>query len=61
MSVVLMASVLILSGGMAYSEEPVPLPQFRPIMPANICRLEGGRILRPSRRERRFTPAKPTR
>src|SRR5437870_12307732 len=27
LSVVLMASALILSGGMAYSDEPVPLPQ----------------------------------
>ena len=27
LSVVLMASALVLSGGMAYSEEPVPLPE----------------------------------
>ena len=61
-SVVLMVSILILSGGKAYSDDASRhCLTSRPNMPTNICRLEGGRILRPSRRERRFSPAKPTR
>ena len=51
-SIMMMGCALFLSGGMALAEDLPHCLRFQPSMQTNICRLEGGRILRLSKTER---------